>query len=72
MRTSGWGPVIHRGPRPVVGYGGREVNIKNPGGRGIFLKIPGVFLGIVYWYEGWGILKLRIPRSGGFFGTTIE
>ena len=53
MPTPGWGPVIPRGPHPVAGYGGGELNIQNPGVRGIFLKIPRGFWGVVYWYDVW-------------------
>ena len=40
--TPGWGP------HPVTGDGGGELSFQNPGGRGIFLKIPRGFGGIFY------------------------
>ena len=53
MPTPGWGSIIPRGPHPVEGYGGRELNIQNPRVWGIFLKIPRGFWGVVYWYDVW-------------------
>ena len=45
MPTPGWGPRHPRGPHPVAGYGGGELNIQNPRGTGGFFENPPGLLG---------------------------
>ena len=45
MAIPGRGPRHPPGPHPLTGDGGGIFTIQNPGGQGIFLKIPQGFSG---------------------------